>query len=87
LDSKRKRVENRGEGFCLSYRTWRIEFTAEQESRQILVNSIFGGYSESDLNAPNDPHGDKELHRSFAKRSVSKLDVEQIHGSQPVATL
>lgn len=65
LDSKRKRVGQWLEGYRLSYRTWRANFTADPSARQILVDSIHSGYSETDLQADEDPYGDKILHQQF----------------------
>lgn len=65
LDHKRKRVETLGQGYHLAYRTWRAGFSADEKSRTLHIQSIYSGYSASDLNANEDPHGDKVLHRQF----------------------
>jgi tRNA-Thr(GGU) m(6)t(6)A37 methyltransferase TsaA len=64
LDHKRKRVEERSEGFRLAYRTWRVNFTAGA-ARTIQVESIQSGYSAQELEESADPYGDKEIHRAF----------------------
>jgi len=73
LDHKRKRVEKNGELFQLSYRTWRVNFSAAPEPRAIQVESVQSGYSEPDLIATEDPYGDKALHRQFAGHAARLL--------------
>lgn len=65
LDHKRKRVESIGEDYHLAYRTWRASFSVDEKSRLIQIESIYSGYSASDLNTNEDPYGDKDLHRQF----------------------
>ncbi len=65
LDHKRKRVEEIGNGYQLSYRTWRMNFKADQEARMIQVERILSGYSPADMTTNEDPYGDKDLHRQF----------------------
>lgn len=65
LDHKRKRVEKQQEAYRLSYRTWRADFSVDQETRTILIESIQSGYSEADLSKLEDPYEDKDLHREF----------------------
>lgn len=67
LDHKRKRVEAVDGGYQLSYRTWRVDFRADQNARVIQVEKIRSGYSNADLMASDDPYGDKDLHREFMK--------------------
>jgi tRNA-Thr(GGU) m(6)t(6)A37 methyltransferase TsaA len=67
LDSQRKRVEECNDGFRLAYRTWRVDFTADQDKRWIHVDSIQTGYSMDDLNTNEDPYMDKDLHRQFLR--------------------
>lgn len=74
LDRKRKRVEKTAEGFCLSYRTWRVDFTADEEARTILVKQVRSGYTESELLDSKDPYGDKEQHRTFVDYSRLQKD-------------
>jgi len=68
LDHKRKRVEKIDDFFRLSYRTWRADFTADQKSRVIEVQSIQSGYSEKDLSESADPYLDKDIHRQYLIR-------------------
>ncbi len=67
LDHRRKRVEEHGNGYRLSYRTWRADFKVDEAAKVIQVEAIQSGYTESDLHSPEDPHGDKEVHRRFLK--------------------
>lgn len=72
FDSSRKRVkridEFRG---VLSVRMFRIAFRADDET--VLLESIASGYSADELAAPEDPHGDKALHRAFAASRIDLL--------------
>lgn len=67
LNSKKKRVEEKGGFYTLAYRTWRVDFTAHDDSIGLLA--IHSGYSVEDLNEQAadyvDPYKDKELHRKF----------------------
>lgn len=67
LDHKRKRVEVQKNGYRLAYRTWRIAFDADLNQREIRVQGISSGYSESELLNVDDPHLDKNLHRQFGQ--------------------
>ncbi|MDD4098120.1 MAG: tRNA (N6-threonylcarbamoyladenosine(37)-N6)-methyltransferase TrmO [Lentisphaeria bacterium] len=68
LNPRRHRLENRtAGGATLAYRTWRADFTCNAKQRQVWVTAIRSGYSETDLNQPNDRYGDKNLHRCFAQ--------------------
>ncbi|NJL25177.1 MAG: tRNA (N6-threonylcarbamoyladenosine(37)-N6)-methyltransferase TrmO [Calothrix sp. SM1_5_4] len=72
LDRKRKRLSPREGGYRLSYRTWRVDFNLDQETRIVQIESIKSGYSKTDLNAADDPYEDKELHRRFATRTFTR---------------
>ena len=49
----------------LSYRTFRILFSYNEESKEIFLKSIDTGYSKEDLALKEDPYNDKEAHRLF----------------------
>ena len=71
FDASRKRVTRRegpGEG-TLSLRMFRIDFRADSATPALLLERIRSGYGPADLAAPDDPHGDKALHRLFAAHS------------------
>ena len=70
LDHQRKRVKGTTNGYQLSYRTWRVNFGADQATRSVQVESIESGYSDSDLTESEDRYGDKNLHRQFLKLST-----------------
>jgi tRNA-Thr(GGU) m(6)t(6)A37 methyltransferase TsaA len=65
FDHKRKRIARVGDNaWEIAYRTWRVRYSME-DVQSILVRSLHSGYSEEDLCKPEDPHGDKALHRAF----------------------
>ena len=64
--SQKKRVKPRLYGFCLSYRTWRIEFKIQDQV--IHVINLKSGYSDDELLSQEDPYSDKDLHREFVSR-------------------
>ena len=64
LDPERQRLSETPEGErILAYRTWRIAFVTEKEV--ITVTRIFSGYTPAELADPEDPYGDKAVHRCF----------------------
>jgi tRNA (adenine37-N6)-methyltransferase len=68
-DSTRKRISNNGNSFILAYRTWRIKYTVDENTRQALVKEIFSGYSKEELaDVEDDKYEDKTLHKLFNKR-------------------
>ena len=70
FDASRKRVTRRdgpGEG-TLSLRMFRIDFQDDPGSASLLLTGIRSGYAPEELAAPDDPYGDKSLHRLFAAR-------------------
>lgn len=69
FDSTRKRVEIHGDDGVLAFRTFRIAFSIQQENRAILLNQIFSGYTQEELESAEDKYGDKELHRQFNEAS------------------
>lgn len=65
-NSARKRVRPiSGEEWELAYRTWRLRFTLDQTGKQVNVNGLYSGYSHMELDAADDPYGDKDLHRAL----------------------
>ncbi len=51
----------------LAYRTWRIPFQVRENPPRVLATDLRSGYSQKDLDAPEDPYHDKELHRTFLR--------------------
>ncbi len=65
-NKKIKRVAKKADCYCLSYRTWRMYFTLDDN--QVSVCDVGTGYSVSDLENVSDPYCDKELHRAFLEK-------------------
>lgn len=77
LRADRKRVEvlrteDSGEILGrIAYRTWRLQFSVNEEQRKIFVLDLFSGYSKEELsNLDNDPYGDKKIHQRFIAKSL-----------------
>lgn len=65
-NSKKKRVKSHGDHFLIAYRTWRAQFTKDGDL--VTVQTIFSGYSSTELRDPDDPYSDKESHRTFQEK-------------------
>ncbi len=67
LNREKKRVIKTADlkSYILSYRTWRILFSIDHEERKINVLRLKSGYTAAELTDPEDPYGDKELHKIF----------------------
>lgn len=61
----KKRVEQQEHFWTLSYRTWRIDFSLNDE--QIGILSIRSGYTDEELLQFEDKYADKKIHRLFNK--------------------
>jgi len=69
LNARRHRLENRtSDSASLAYRTWRADFTCDDERRIVQVTAIRSGYTKDDLDNPADRYGDKELHWRFIRQ-------------------
>lgn len=66
--SKKRLKQTAPNRYVLAYRTWRAEFLLE--NTQVVVQNIFSGYSEEELQSPDDPYLDKNLHRVFTRASL-----------------
>lgn len=74
-DTSRKRIsklttndEVEFTDFVLSYRTWRIIFSFEEEKKEVLIKTISSGYTDRELrDAKSDKYKDKMLHNEFLK--------------------
>jgi len=62
-NSDKKRVEQSGAYWTLSYRTWRVDFLKTDDSVGVLA--IRSGYSDNELKSSDDPYNDKAVHRKF----------------------
>ena len=65
LDPSRKRIRRTARGGILAHRTWRIDFSIDEEKKEVTLEDIHSGYSEEELADVNDPYQDKALHRDF----------------------
>ncbi len=68
VNSDKKRVAAEGGDFVLAYKTWRIRFSLNEEKSEIIVKSLYSGYSDADLAETADPYADKMTHREFLRR-------------------
>lgn len=65
-DTRRRLVIN--EANCsgiLAYRTFRMDFSYDKQTRQIRLKSVKSGYSAEELTDGTDKYGDKPLHVAF----------------------
>lgn len=70
-NGERKRIAtdpSREDGYCLSYRTWRLFYLVEQGARVVRVDRVGSGYRAEDLASDEDPYEDKDVHRRFLGR-------------------
>lgn len=67
LNREKKRVIQSADSknYILCYRTWRILFSIDHQERKINVLNLRTGYTAAELATPEDPYGDKELHKIF----------------------
>jgi tRNA (adenine37-N6)-methyltransferase len=70
-DAKKKRLYFMEDKTLLAYRTWRIQFQINDESKQVQVLKIKSGYSTEELHAEDDPYHDKDLHRAYLKQEFN----------------
>jgi tRNA-Thr(GGU) m(6)t(6)A37 methyltransferase TsaA len=73
-DVARKRITAAGVGelntekFVLAYRTWRILYIISEEEKKVIIIDINSGYTEQELNSPDDKYEDKPLHKLFLQK-------------------
>lgn len=65
FNQQRKRIRQRGAHWEIAYRTWRVDYTADQAARQVTVEKIRSAYTDEALLDVTDQYGDKALHRQF----------------------
>ncbi len=66
-DEDRKRVRKLHEDcFELSYRTWRVDFRLDAETRLVEILRVRSGYTKEELLAPVDTYADKAVHKRYA---------------------
>ncbi|MAT40261.1 MAG: tRNA (N6-threonylcarbamoyladenosine(37)-N6)-methyltransferase TrmO [Ectothiorhodospiraceae bacterium] len=65
-NGKRKRIAQLDSSlYELSYRTWRILYRVTGEGKKVIVAEYRSGYTSEELNDPNDPYDDKQIHRDY----------------------
>lgn len=72
-DDSRKRISRansesgpESSSYILAYRTWRIHYKVDFESKEVLISEITSGYTSEELSdTETDKHKDKMLHRAF----------------------
>jgi len=62
-DPTRKKFEVSGENFVLKFKTWKINFTINDQT--IIILDIFSGYTDYNSLSGNDTREDMEIHRKF----------------------
>jgi tRNA-Thr(GGU) m(6)t(6)A37 methyltransferase TsaA len=62
-NKNKKRVEEKLGYWTLAYRTWRIDFSSNENTIGILA--IRSGYTEEELKSETDSYGDKKTHIKF----------------------
>lgn len=66
FNQQRKRIrpldETRWE---IAYRTWRIDYLADEAARKVMVERVRSAYTEADLLSLEDRYKDKTQHREF----------------------
>ena len=68
FDASRKRVRMLGENIAeLAFRTFRIDFSFDENLYRILLLKIRSGYTPEELDASEDRYGDKDVHREFSR--------------------
>jgi hypothetical protein len=66
-DTTRKRLRQLApDHWEIAYRTWRAEFLLATGG--VTVLSVRSGYSDAEIDTPDDPYRDKDLHRHFRRR-------------------
>ncbi|MFN8790044.1 MAG: hypothetical protein ACK5Y2_01160 [Bdellovibrionales bacterium] len=70
LQPERKRLQERPDGtWVLAYRTWRFVLEIDEDRHHSTVLEIYSAYSPLELQDPQDPYSDKDLHRAFCART------------------
>ena len=83
LDQRRKRIRQLGgTHWEIAYRTWRVDYSADEAARQIMVERIRSGYTDEELLSSEAKYGDKAQHRDF-RNSLNGLKSVQPPFTQP----
>jgi tRNA (adenine37-N6)-methyltransferase len=79
LDPASKRIRILGDRRAeLAVRTWRILYTITADELAVDVLGVRSAYAPADLQCPEDPHGDADLHRAF--RAAFPIDTHADKG-------
>ena len=75
LSTRHKRIRRLDNDNCysLGYRTWRITFELDEESKTILITNIYSAYTSNELIQSEDKYNDKKLHVKF-NQTFSKIN-------------
>ena len=75
LSTRHKRIRRLDNDNCysLGYRTWRITFELDEESKTILITNIYSAYTPNELIQSEDKYNDKKLHVKF-NQTFSKIN-------------
>ena len=66
FNEQRKRIRQlAGTHWEIAYRTWRIDYCADEAARRMTVEKIRSAYTAEDLLGLEDRYEDKEQHRAF----------------------
>ncbi|MCF0224512.1 MAG: tRNA (N6-threonylcarbamoyladenosine(37)-N6)-methyltransferase TrmO [Fibrobacter sp.] len=64
-DTSRRRITLNPPNGTLSYRTFRMDFEFDEIKKSVFLKSIYSGYSPEEIDSPDDPYGDKQIHYQF----------------------
>ncbi len=75
LSTRHKRIRRLDSDNCysLGYRTWRIIFELDEESKTISITNIYSAYTSNELIQSEDKYNDKRLHVKF-NQTFSKIN-------------
>lgn len=75
LSTRHKRIRrlDRDNCYSLGYRTWRITFELDEESKTISITNIYSAYTSNELIQSEDKYNDKKLHVKF-NQTFSKIN-------------
>jgi tRNA-Thr(GGU) m(6)t(6)A37 methyltransferase TsaA len=64
--AERKRIERRGDLYCIAFRTWRVEYAVVDDVQSVEVQRVYSGYRPEELAEDGeDRYADKDVHRAF----------------------
>ena len=64
--AERKRIVSHDDSYRIAFRTWRIDYTVDEDIRCVEVQCVCSGYQLEELvEGSEDRYGDKDVHRIF----------------------